>query len=309
MHILFASPHHDPGTWLSSFQTAMPGARFSVWDPSQPPTEAEIAIGWQPSAEVFAHERHIKTLFNLGAGVDALLALPTLPPELTLVRLEDAGMSVQMAEYVVHALARVMRNFDGYAQDQASRTWGERPELARRHWPVGVLGLGVVGQRVASALASLDFPVAAWSRTARDIDGLRTFAGVEGLDAFLRQTRVLVNVLPLTPETHNLIDRDLMSKLLPEAMVINVGRGKSLVEEDLLAMLDSGHVRAAALDVFQTEPLPADHPFWRHPQVVVTPHIAARTLLEETVEQIVGKLRRLAEGKEVTGVVSRDRGY
>ena len=110
-----------------------------MWDPSQPSTDAEIAIGWQPSAEVFAHERHIKTLFNLGAGVDTLLALPTLPPDLRIVRLEDAGMSVQMAEYVVHALVRVMRNFDGYAQDQAMQAWGERPELARRHWPVGVL--------------------------------------------------------------------------------------------------------------------------------------------------------------------------
>ena len=212
-------------------------------------------------------------------------------------------MSVQMAEYVVHALVRVMRNFDGYAQDQAMQAWGERPELARRHWPVGVLGLGVVGQRVASTLAALDFPVVGWSRTPRDLDGFRTFSGADGLDAFLRQTRVLVNVLPLTPETRNFIDRELMGKLLPEAMVINVGRGKSLVEEDLLALLDSGHVRAAALDVFQTEPLPANHPFWHHPKVVVTPHIAARTLLEEAVEQIVCKLRQLAKGQGVSGVV------
>ena len=160
-----------------------------------------------------------------------------------------------------------------------------------------------MGQRVASTLAALDFPVVGWSRTTRDLDGFRTFSGADGLDAFLRKTRVLVNVLPLTPETRNFIDRELMGKLLPEAMVINVGRCKSLVEEDLLALLDSGHVRAAALDVFQTEPLPANHPFWHHPKVVVTPHIAARTLLEEAVEQIVCKLRQLAKGQGVSGVV------
>lgn len=160
--------------------------RFSVWNPGQPPSNAETAIVWQPSVEIFAHERNLKTIFNLGAGVDAILALPTLPADLTIVRLEDAGMSAQMAKYVVHALVRVMRKFDGYTEDQSTQIWSERLDLSRRYWPVGVWGLGVVGQRVVTTLAKLDFPVAAWSRSPREIDGLRAFSGQARLEPFLR---------------------------------------------------------------------------------------------------------------------------
>src|SRR5690606_1000266 len=166
-----------------------------------------------------------------------------------------------------------------------------------------------IGQRVAQAIARYEYPVAGWSRTPRQLEGIESFSGADGFPDFLKRTRVLVNTLPLTPETRNILNRDTFAKLLPDAYIINVGRGEHLVEDDLLGALASGHLAGATLDVFRTEPLPAGHPFWKHPDITVTPHISARTLRTESVAQIAGKIRQLAEGKTVTGVVDRSRGY
>ena len=174
---------------------------------------------------------------------------------------------------------------------------------------MGVLGLGVLGQRVAQSLAAFDFPVRGWSRSPRSVPGVECFAGPEQFDAFLAATCVLVNLLPLTRETENILDRRTLGKLRPGGYVINVARGAHLVDADLMAMLDSGHLAGAALDVFRTEPLPADHPFWQHPKVVVTPHTSARTLREESIAQIAGKIRALQRGEPIAGVVDRKKGY
>jgi len=172
-----------------------------------------------------------------------------------------------------------------------------------------VMGLGVLGQRVAQAVAGFEFPVAGWSRTPREVPGVRCYAGEAELSAFLAATRVLVCLLPLTAETQNILNRESLSRLQPGGYVINVARGGHLVDADLLALLDSGHLAGAALDVFRTEPLPADHPFWSHPKVTVTPHMSARTLREESVAQIVHKIRALERGEPIAGVVDRQRGY
>jgi glyoxylate/hydroxypyruvate reductase A len=175
--------------------------------------------------------------------------------------------------------------------------------------PVGIMGLGVLGQRVARAVAQFDFSVNGWSRTPKEVPGVRCFSGTDGLHNFLAASRVLVSVLPATHETQNLLNRDTLSRLLPGGYLINVARGSQLVEDDLLALLDSGHMAGAALDVFQAEPLPANHRFWSHPQVMVTPHTAALTNRSESVAQIVGKLFALQRGEIVNGVVDRKRGY
>jgi glyoxylate/hydroxypyruvate reductase A len=309
MHVLFACPHHDPANWLPAMQAELPGCKISVWDPSGPASGADVALVWKPPVALFEHEKNLKALFNLGAGVDALLKMPELPPHIQIVRLEDAGMSVQMAEYALYALLRVTRNFAGYEQDQAEQKWTPLLGLRREQWPVGVLGLGMVGDRVARAIASFDYPVAGWSRSARAIEGVQTYAGADQLPQFLQRTRVLVNMLPLTAETEGIIDRGLLSQLLPGAYVINAGRGEHLNEDDLLALLDEGRIDGATLDVFATEPLPQGHALWKHPRVHVTPHIAASTLREETIVQVCAKIRQLANGEPLTGVVARSRGY
>ena len=292
--------------WIEGLRSALPGADVTEWQPGAP--QADHAVVWAPPQAFLDEQRGLRGIFNIGAGVDALMKL-SLPPDALVVRLDDAGMSVQMAEFVCHAVIRHFRELDGYERDAAAGKWGFRKPRLRADFPVGVLGLGVLGQRVARALASFEFPVRGWSRTRKELDGLACFAGSGELDAFLAGTRVLVNLLPLTPDTENLLDRRTLGRLLPGGYVINVARGAHLVDADLIALLDSGHLAGAALDVFRTEPLPPGHPFWKHPKIVVTPHTSARTLREESIAQIARKIRALATGEPIAGVVDRQRGY
>jgi glyoxylate/hydroxypyruvate reductase A len=244
----------------------------------------------------------------MGAGVDALLKL-RLPANVPVVRLDDAGMSVQMAEYVCQAVIRHFRELDGYEADARAGKWTFRKPNARADFTVGIMGLGVLGERVAKALTAFEFPVLGWSRTAKTIDGVHCYAGQAQFNDFLAATRVLVCLMPLTPETTNIMNRDTLSRLKPGAFVINVARGAHLVEEDLLALLEDGQVAGATLDVFRTEPLPVGHAFWAHPKITITPHTSARTLREETIAQIAGKIAAMARGEPVAGVVDLSRGY
>ncbi len=311
MHILYAPNDAEAPEWLAALSAALPDATLSVWDPAGPPVGADIAIVWNPPAEVFKRETGLRAVFTRGAGVNSVLAIPGLPADLPIIRLEDAGMGVQMAEYAIHALVAASRQFDMLAQRQAEGVWAEQEVIPtlRRDWPVGVLGLGQLGTHVAQAIASLGYPVAGWSRSPRAIEGVQGFHGTDALSAFLARTRVLVNLLPLTPETDGILNRHTLSQLLPGGHLINLARGAHLVEEDLIPLLDAGRLAGATLDVFRTEPLPAGHPFWTHPKVRVTPHIAAITLREEAISQIVTKLQAMARGEAVSGVVDRSRGY
>jgi len=307
MKIIVAST--SPDKWLAPLAAALPETTLVPWRDDGTSEDADVAVVWRPPAELFTHERKLKAIFNLGAGVDGLLTLPTLPDDVPIVRLEDAGMAVQMAEYATYALVRASRQFDDYERQQREGVWQDLPEIRREQWPVGVLGLGVIGARVAQTLAMLEYPVAGWSRSPREIDGVQTYAGEARFRDFLARTRVLVNLLPLTPQTRDILCRDTLKQLLPGAYLINMGRGEHLVEDDLLALIDEGHMAGATLDVFRTEPLPADHRFWCEPRVTVTPHIAAISLRQNTVDQIAAKIRDLMQGKPLTGVVSRERGY
>ena len=309
VRIAFCCADTKPEPWLEGLRAALPGATVELWATGAPP--ADYAVVWSPP-QTFIDEQHgLKAMFNIGAGVDALLRL-RLPPGLRIVRLDDAGMSVQMAEYVCHALIRHFREFDGYEADVSRRQWSYRKPRERADFPVGVMGLGVLGARVAQAVAAFDFPVNGWSRTPRALPGVRAFHGAEGFNGFLGASRVLVNLLPLTPDTRDILNRDTLSRLLPGGYLINVARGAHLVDEDLLALIDSGHLAGATLDVFRTEPLPASHPFWAHPRVTVTPHTSARTLRSESIAQIAAKIRRLLAGEPIDnlpGVVDAARGY
>ena len=292
--------------WIDGLRAALPGAQVEAWSPGAAP--ADHAVVWAPPQQFIDEQPQLQTLFNIGAGVDALLKL-RLPPGLKVVRLDDAGMAVQMAEYVCHALIRHFREFDLYDADTAQGRWSFRKPRQRQDFPVGILGLGVLGERVARAVAAFDFPVRGWSRTPRQVPGVACFAGDAQLPDFLAGTRVLVCLLPLTPATEGILRRETLARLLPGAYLINVARGGHLVDDDLLALLETGHLAGATLDVFRTEPLPAQHPFWRHPKITVTPHTSARTLREESIAQIAGKIRAMARGEAVRGVVDPARGY
>ena len=306
MKITFCCPDAKPEPWLQGFSAALPGAEISVWQPGAP--QADYAVVWAPPQQFINEQLSLKALFNIGAGVDGLLKL-RLPPQALVVRLDDAGMAVQMAEYVCHAVIRHFREFDGYEADMAAGRWGYRKPRLRSDFPIGVMGLGVLGERVAKALAQFDFPINGWSRSPKAIAGVRAFSGADQFNDFLAASRVLVNLLPLTPGTADIINKDTLARLLPGAYVINVARGAHLVDNDLLAAIDSGQVAGATLDVFRTEPLPAGHAFWSQPRITLTPHTSARTLRDESIAQIARKIAALQRGEAVAGVVSPERGY
>lgn len=304
MDIIFASQDEIRHTqWVPALQAALPTLRVQGWQKGAPSSGAKLAIVWRPPEELFIQEPGIEVVFNLGAGVDALLTLPGLHDGIQIVRVEDGGMAVQMAEYAIHFLVRASRSFDAYEREQREGAWVRQGDIDRAAWPVGVLGTGIMGARVAQAIAALDYPVAGWSRRGQALPGVEVYGGLESLPKFLARTRVLVNALPLTPQTEGILCRQTLSQLMPGAYLINIGRGRHLVEEDLLALLASGQMQGAALDVFVQEPLPEGHPFWSHPQISVTPHIAAASLLGETVRQIALKAQAYMRGEPLTGVV------
>ena len=309
MNILFCCVGAKPEPWVAGLRAGLPTDNVNEWVPGAP--RADYAVVWSPPQQFLDEQPQLKALFNIGAGVDALMKL-RLPPQAAVVRLDDAGMSAQMAEFVSHAVIRHFRELDGYEADIGAGKWSYRKPNLRTDFPVGVMGLGVLGARVARTLAQFDFPVNGWSRSPKTLEGVQCFSGDAGLQDFLAATRVLVCLVPLTPETENILNRHTLSRLRPGSYVINVARGAHLVDEDLIALLDSGHLAGAALDVFRTEPLPAEHPFWRHPKIVITPHTSARTLREETIAQIACKINALKAGAALSsldGVVDPKKGY
>jgi len=309
MRISFCCTDTKAQPWLEGLRATFPGAEVAVWSAGALP--ADYAVVWAPPQQFMDEQTQLKGIFNIGAGVDALLKL-RLPPGVPVVRLDDAGMSVQMAEYVCHAVIRHFREFDGYEADAAQGKWSYRKPRMRQDFPVGVMGLGVLGERVSRALAQFEFPVRGWSRSAKSIPGVQCFSGEAGFNDFLAASRILVCLLPLTPDTENIMRHDTLARLQPGGYVINVARGNHLVDDDLIALIDSGHLAGATLDVFRTEPLPAAHPFWTHPKITVTPHTSARTLREESIAQIAGKIRMLENGESIAslaGVVDPNKGY
>lgn len=308
MRILLYTPSKTRPEWRAALERALPDAEVRTWEPGLA-WSADYAAVWSPAAEVLAGQSRLKAIFNLGAGVEALLKLAALPPGVPIIRLEDAGMARQMAEYVVWAVLRYFRRLDEYAAQQARAEWQVHRPLRHADFPVGVMGLGVLGTHVARAVLGWGFPVLGWSGRKKQVEGVTSFAGPAELEAFLGGSRALVCMLPLTADTAGILNRRTLARLPEGAYVINVARGGLIVDEDLLAALDAGQVAGATLDVFHEEPLPAAHPYWRHPKVLVTPHASALTLIDEAAAQVAGKIRRLERGEPVTGVVDLARGY
>jgi glyoxylate/hydroxypyruvate reductase A len=313
VRIAVALSSMDAASWIEPLRDACAragvAAQFEIFDGQ--PIGARYAVVWLPPPELFIVERGLRAVFNVGAGAEGLLAIPTLPAALPVLRLLDAGMAPKMAEYVCFYVARITRGLERFGGLQPALGWNvDRPRGAPP--TVGVLGLGAIGARIAQALQMFGYPVRGWSRTARSLPGIDCFAGPDALDAFLAGTRILVDVLPLTSETRDLLDRERLSRLPAGAHLINVGRGGTIVDDDLLALLDSGHLASAVLDVFRVEPLPAGHAFWNHPKVTVTPHLAGPTPREPAAQQVAEALAALEAGApppSLPGHVDRARGY
>lgn len=309
MRILLYRSDGNTGPWAEDFARHLPGVQCVAWSEGDKLPPCDYAAVWGPPEAMLRELAEVKAIFLMGAGADAILKNGALPGHVPVVRLGDAGMGVQMGEYVAHAVLRYFRRFDEYEDQAAVGEWRQLVPHDRETFTVGVLGAGMLGRRVLDCLRPFGFPLQAWRRTDDTIDGVRCFSGDDGLDAFLRSTRVVVCMLPLTDATANILNRANLGKLPQGAYLINVARGGHVSEPDLLAYVKSGHIAGATLDVFRNEPLPVQHPFWGEPRITITPHIAALTLRGESVKQIAGKIGQLERGEPIADVIDRRMGY
>jgi glyoxylate/hydroxypyruvate reductase A len=309
MRILLYRADGQTGPWVADFAEVLPRAEVVVWQEGAHEAPCDYAVLWAPPAALLGQLAHAKAIFLAGAGVDAILKFGDALPSVPIIRLGDAGMAVQMAEYVAHAVLRYFRRFDEYEKQARRGLWAPLPQHDKNEFTIGVLGMGMLGSRVLEAMGHFGFPLRGWSRTQKEVDGVACYAGIESLGEFLDGTRVLVCMLPLTPETTNLLDRARLSLLPQGAYLINVARGAHVAEPDLLTLIRSGHLAGATLDVFRNEPLPAPHPFWDEPRISITPHISALTVRHDSVRQIAGKINALEDGEPVADVVDRTKGY
>ena len=308
--------------WLERFSQRLPGVELVSWPAVRfaadgPPPDAgrfRYAAVWKPPQGLLRACSGIEVIFNLGAGVDALMADPTLPADVPVVRVVTDDLTSRMTEYVVmHVLMHHRRQRDHVAA-QAREDWWAKDQWAARELRVGVMGLGEIGRDSAEVLARLGFNVAGWSRSPREVPGIRCYSGSDGLAAFLARTDVLVVLLPLTHDTGHILARPLFERLARDGrlggpVIINAGRGGLQNEADILACLDDGTLTAATLDVFEVEPLPPGHPFWHHPKVTVSPHNAADSDPDAISDYVTAQIRAHKQGQPLANVVDRVRGY
>lgn len=307
--LLFSSPVDDPVAWTKALRRHVPELEVRVWPEVGDVADIDVALVWRYPQGDLRRYPNLKLICSLGAGVDHILGDPDLPANVPLTRIVDPALAAGMSEYVLLAVLRYHRYLPEYGRFQCEGRWKKLPDPDAARRRIGILGLGELGQDAGRKLASLGFPVAGWSRSPKTVPGIEGFAGETMLPAFLARTDILVCLLPLTPATKGIVNADLLARLPRGAYVINAARGAHVVDADLLAALDSGQIAGATLDVFATEPLPAGHPYWSHPRVTVTPHIASNANPETASVEIAANIRRIAAGEKLRHVVDRAAGY
>jgi glyoxylate/hydroxypyruvate reductase len=301
--ILYRSSSPYAQRWKDELSRHVGDLDFRVYPEIGDPAEIAMALVWKPPHGVLASLPNLRLIASLGAGVDHILDDPTLPRHVPIMRLVDPHMVTAMSEYILTQVLRLHRQDPTYAAQQRAGLWLEHRQRNAAERRIGILGLGQFGADAAAKLAALGFDVAGWSRSEKTLPGIRSFHGTAGFAPFLARSDIVVCLLPLTPETESVLDARSFALMPRGAMIVNVGRGGHLAEDDLLAALDSGQIGAAVLDVFRTEPLPAGHPFWQHPNVIVTPHIAAATNPPTAAIIVADNIRRLRDGRPLLHLV------
>ena len=297
--------------WQRHFAEFAPDLDVRWWDdPATEPAEVRYVLVWDPEPGRIARFPNLRVIFGTGAGVDFITADPDLPKHLPLMRMATEGAAQRMGEFVCWAALSLLKGARRITANQHAAKWDYfEPERAAPERPVGIMGLGHMGARAAAMLRGLGFPVLGWSRTRKALDGVESFAGPEEIDAFLARTGILVCLLPATAETRGILAKPLLDKLPDGAGLVNVGRGSHQRIEDILAALDSGKLSGALLDVFETEPLPAEHPAWRHPRLMVTPHLASLPSRRERAAYVARGIAMHERGEALPNLYDHARGY
>lgn len=309
MAILFHCPWENADDWFEALAAEMPGEDLRRWPDSGDPAEIDFAIVWQLPDNVLRSFPNLKGISSMGAGVDGLMADPTLPEGIPVARLVDPIMASRMAEYVASTVLYYHLRQHEYAAQQQAREWRRLKPTDAADRRVGVLGLGEMGLAAARTLRAIGFDVGGWSRSPRDEPGIRCFAGAAGLERLLGESDIVVLLLPRTPETVDLMDADRLASMPEGSFLVNCARGDLIVEADLLAALDTGQLAHATLDVFRNEPLPPESPLWDHPKVRVTPHVSSLSEPASGVKILAEQIRRTRRGEELLYRVDPARGY
>ncbi|WP_042859410.1 glyoxylate/hydroxypyruvate reductase A [Dickeya sp. NCPPB 3274] len=308
MNILYKSMAERGRQWAEIIARRYPQARFWQWPAVPDPAAVDYLVAWEASADLIASLPNLKVLFSVGAGADQF-DYAALPPSLPVARMVEPGIVNGMVEYVTFAVLGLHRDMPLYLQQQREQRWQGHPLVPASQRRVGVMGLGELGQAVITQLQTLGFACRGWSRTPKSLPGVACFAGDAQRAAFLADADILVCLLPLTPTTHGMLNASLFDQLPAGAALVQVGRGAQLDHEDLLAALDSGRLRGAVVDVTDPEPLPPTHPFWSHPALWLTPHIASQTQADSAVSALMDNIARFERGEPMVGVIDRQRGY
>ena len=302
-------PTKDPTPWVAAIQAIAPEIDLRVWPDDGDKTDVTFALVWAQPQGIFAQYPHLQVISSMGAGVDNLLQDGSIPNQATVVRMVDPRLVGQMGDYVLAAALNHVRQFPDYAQQQQQQQWQPLPPPNLNTVTIGVMGLGQIGSAVATRLVQVGFHVVGWSRREKSIADVQVFSGQQKLTDFLAASQILVCLLPLTSETKNILNADRLAQLPQGAYVINVARGAHLVEVDLLTLLAKGYLAGACLDVFRQEPLPQDHPFWTHPKITITSHVASLTDPSSVAPQIVENYRRMVGGRPLLNSVDMQQGY
>ncbi|GAC1037283.1 glyoxylate/hydroxypyruvate reductase A [Pseudomonas sp. No.117] len=308
MTLLYKADPVRGQAWRSLFQERAPDIEFRQWPDVGDPADIRYLACWQPPEDLATAFPNLEVLFATSAGIDQF-DLRRLPPALPMVRMLDPGIVAGMVEYATLMVLALHRQLPLYLDQQGAGRWLEHALVPAANRRVGVLGLGQTGQAVLERLATFGFQLSGWSRSPRELPGVRCHAGAEQLPAFLADCEILICLLPLTQETTGILDARLFAALPQGASLINLGRGAHLVEADLLAALDSGQLSQAVLDVVEPEPAAANHPFWQHPRIWLTPHVGAMTVAETAFTVLLENIRRHQRGEPMRGLVDRQRGY
>jgi len=307
--ILFRSPSDPAERWRRELREALPDLQVRIWPDVGAPEQIDYALVWASPDRMLHELPNLRAVFSLGAGVDHLMG-SAVPAHVPLVRMVDPALTEGMVEYVLYQVLRHHRRMRDYEHQQTAGEWIVHEQVRPGDRRVGILGMGQLGSACGRALAALGFDVAGHVRTSRQsAEGIPLYAGPEQLAAFLGRSDILVCLLPLTRETRDLLDRETLETLPAGAVLINAARGGHLVEDDLLLALGEGRLSHAVLDAFREEPLPPGHPFWRHPHISVTPHVASLTNPVTGARQVAEAIRADRAGRPLPNTVDRERGY
>lgn len=309
MSIAIIFNNKAPEIWKSELEKKLPGTPVEVYPHISDKQKVTFLLCWKPSPGVVSEFPNVKVIQSVGASADNIINSQQLSPAVTLTRIVDERLSVDMFEFLLSVLLTKLKNIDQYIADQRNKVWNPRRYGTIENTVVTILGLGEIGGYVARRLAALQFVVKGWSQSEKNIAGVECFHGKAGYPDALKEADFLINLLPLTPDTRDILDLPSLSLLAKGATLINVGRGEHLVEEDLLQLLHTQHLSGAVLDVFREEPLPASHPFRTHPAVITTPHIASITNVGTAAAVVAENYRRFVSGQPLLHIVSHSKGY